>query len=172
MRITVNIFGAQANNPHQFERSFVNLFARTGTVDVHRLGNLTITGAQSVAGGHILLDGGTLGVGYSRAQLLRISKYPLRAVCFDSEPAAQERARQLCEELGDFVCVVPTARDKLKGDALAAAQAWVGPVASKLPDADVLIDAVFGSGLSRNPAGAEAAAIAAMNEARARGARS
>ena len=80
-------------------------------------------------------------------------------------------ARLLREELGDFVCVVPTARDKLKGDALAAAQAWVGPVASKLPDADVLIDAVFGSGLSRNPAGAEAAAIAAMNEARARGAR-
>ena len=80
-------------------------------------------------------------------------------------------ARFLRETLGDAVTVVATARDKLKGDALAAAQAWLGPVASQLPEADVVLDAVFGSGLSRNPAGAEAAAISAMNEARARGTR-
>jgi NAD(P)H-hydrate epimerase len=80
-------------------------------------------------------------------------------------------ARLLREALGDSVTVVATARDKLKGDALAAAQSWLGSVATRLPYADVVIDAVFGSGLSRNPAGAEAAAISAMNEARARGAR-
>ena len=61
-------------------------------------------------------------------------------------------ARFLRETLGDAVTVVATARDKLKGDALAAAQAWLGPVASQLPEADVVLDAVFGSGLSRNPA--------------------
>jgi NAD(P)H-hydrate epimerase len=80
-------------------------------------------------------------------------------------------ARLLRETLGDAVAVVATARDKLKGDALAAAQAWLGPVAKQLPQADVVVDAVFGSGLSRNPAGAEATAISAMNEARGRGAR-
>jgi ADP-dependent NAD(P)H-hydrate dehydratase / NAD(P)H-hydrate epimerase len=80
-------------------------------------------------------------------------------------------ARVLRESLGDAVTVVATARDKLKGDALTAAQAWLGPVASQVPQADVVVDAVFGSGLSRNPAGAEAAAISAMNEARGRGAR-
>src|SRR5690606_24555167 len=36
---------------------------------------------------------------------------------------------------------------------------------------DVVIDALFGTGLSRPPRGAFAEAIAAMNEARARGAR-
>jgi NAD(P)H-hydrate epimerase len=81
-------------------------------------------------------------------------------------------ARLLREELGgDAVSVVATARDKLRGDALAAAQAFLGPVVAQAPPAEVVIDAVFGSGLSRPPAGAEAAAIVAMNEARTRGAR-
>ena len=73
-------------------------------------------------------------------------------------------ARLLREKLGpEAVAVVATAREKLRGDALAAAQAWLGPVAAQFPRADVVIDAVFGTGLSRPPAGAEAAAIAAMN---------
>lgn len=42
---------------------------------------------------------GTLGTGYSRAQMLRISRYPVRVICFDPEPQAQERARRLCDEL-------------------------------------------------------------------------
>jgi len=81
-------------------------------------------------------------------------------------------ARLLREELGaQAVAVVATAREKLRGDALAAAQAWLGPVVAQARHAEVVVDAVFGSGLSRAPAGAEAAAIAAMNDARAGGAR-
>ena len=76
---------------------------------------------------------------------------------------------------GEPVVVVATAREKLKGDALAAAQAWTGPVASvadapRLGRGDAVVDAIFGSGLSRPPAGAEAAAIDAINEAGSRGA--
>jgi NAD(P)H-hydrate epimerase len=83
-------------------------------------------------------------------------------------------ARFLQESL-EQVVVVATAREKLKGDALAAAQAWSGSLVSvaEAPLAgpsDVVVDAVFGSGLSRPPAGAEAAAIEAINEAGARGA--
>ena len=75
----------------------------------------------------------------------------------------------------DAVVVVATAREKLKGDALAAAQALRGPIvkvaeAPRLGQGDAVVDAVFGSGLSRPPAGAEAAAIDAINEAGSRGA--
>ena len=87
-------------------------------------------------------------------------------------------ARLLREELGDdAVVVVATARDKLRGDALAAAQAFLGTTLDRPAEigsqgsGSVVVDAVFGSGLSRPPAGAEAAAIAAINEARGRGAR-
>ena len=41
----------------------------------------------------------TLGAGYSRAQLLELSRYPKIVVCFDSEPAAQARARRLADDL-------------------------------------------------------------------------
>jgi hypothetical protein len=44
----------------------------------------------------------TCGTSYSRAQLLRMSRYPIRAVCFDNESAAQTRAKRLCEELEAF----------------------------------------------------------------------
>lgn len=44
----------------------------------------------------------TLGVAYSRAQTLLLSKFPVRVVVFDSEPEAQERARSLCDELHCF----------------------------------------------------------------------
>src|SRR5207245_10275806 len=71
----------------------------------------------------------------------------------------------------DAVVLVASAGEKLRGGALAAAQAWLGPTVDRAPPADTVVDAVFGSGLSRPPAGAEAAAIAAINEAQARGAR-
>lgn len=44
----------------------------------------------------------TLGVAYTAAQLALIARYPVRAVCFDSEPEAQRRARRLCDDLACF----------------------------------------------------------------------
>lgn len=44
----------------------------------------------------------TLGVGYTEAQLIRISKYPERYIVFDSEPDAQKRAHKLCSDLSVF----------------------------------------------------------------------
>ncbi len=41
----------------------------------------------------------TLGTSYSNDQMYAISKFPVRAVCFDNEPAAQKRARKLCNKL-------------------------------------------------------------------------
>lgn len=41
----------------------------------------------------------TCGVGFSRAQVRQLARYPVRAVCFDNDPAAQRRARQLAAEL-------------------------------------------------------------------------
>ena len=82
----------------------------------------------------------------------------------------------------ETLCVATRPLAELRGDAHAAAQAWVGAggknvelgaahLAEHLASGSVLVDAVFGSGLSRPPAGAEAAAIGLMNEAAARGAR-
>jgi ADP-dependent NAD(P)H-hydrate dehydratase / NAD(P)H-hydrate epimerase len=84
------------------------------------------------------------------------------------------------------VCVA-TARDRLGGDALLAARAWEAGGGTTLDVAaldtrdaaawallgpgEVAVDAVFGSGLSRAPAGAEARAIDQLNAAQARGAR-
>ena len=44
----------------------------------------------------------TLGVGYTRSQLRQMAQFPIRAVAFDSEPKAQERAKKLCEALEVF----------------------------------------------------------------------
>ena len=44
----------------------------------------------------------TMGVSYSRHQLLRLSHYPSRAVLFDNEAGAQRRARKLVRELEAF----------------------------------------------------------------------
>lgn len=41
----------------------------------------------------------TMGTAYSRAQVARIAKFARRVICFDSEPTAQKRARQLCRDL-------------------------------------------------------------------------
>src|SRR3954471_9971327 len=61
-------------------------------------------------------------------------------------------------------------REKLKGDAAAAAQRWSAPIESATPaaiaGADVIIDALFGAGLDRPVEGRAPAVIAAMNEAR------
>lgn len=64
-----------------------------------------------------------------------------------------------------------------RGDAAIARSAWLaegGGISlcpERLPDCDWVIDAVFGTGLSRAPSGASAAAIVAINAARDRGAR-
>jgi len=44
----------------------------------------------------------TLGTGFSTEQVHKISKYPLRVVCFDSERGAQDRAHQLVDQLSGF----------------------------------------------------------------------
>ena len=66
--------------------------------------------------------------------------------------------------------------DTLKGDAAEAMKAWRESGGADADDSveigagTVVVDAVFGSGLSRPPAGAEAAAIRAINLARENGA--
>lgn len=44
----------------------------------------------------------TFGLGYSREQLLRIGRYPRRFICMDNQSHAQERARQMVDELSVF----------------------------------------------------------------------
>lgn len=44
----------------------------------------------------------TFGLGYTRAQVARISNYPVRIIVFDNEPTAQMRARQLAAEVEAF----------------------------------------------------------------------
>lgn len=44
----------------------------------------------------------TFGMDYSRAQLLKISRYPKRIICFDSSPDAQRKAMQLSYDLSVF----------------------------------------------------------------------
>lgn len=44
----------------------------------------------------------TCGLGFTRPQLIKMAKYPRRYICFDAEPAAQRRARRLCNSLAPF----------------------------------------------------------------------
>ena len=44
----------------------------------------------------------TCGTGYTEAQLLAMTRYSVRAVCFDTEPEAQERAKALAAALSAF----------------------------------------------------------------------
>lgn len=44
----------------------------------------------------------TFGLGYSEKQVERISKYSIRAICFDNEREAQRRARKLADDLSVF----------------------------------------------------------------------
>lgn len=61
-----------------------------------------------------------LGTGYKQAQARRISRYSLRVICFDSETAAQRRARELCDSLevfpGRTINVVLDAKDIAEAD--------------------------------------------------------
>ncbi len=43
------------------------------------------------------------GIKFTQSQIARIAKYPVRVIAFDSDPVAQERARELCQELCGFV---------------------------------------------------------------------
>ena len=67
-----------------------------------------------------------------------------------------------------------TARD-LKGDAAGAERAWRGETLPATPElfgnATVIVDALYGAGLSRDVSGPDAELIAAVNAARAAGAR-
>lgn len=57
----------------------------------------------------------TFGTGFSSAQIERMAKYPVRAICFDNEPEAQKRAKRLVNDLsvfpGDTYNVVLDAKD-------------------------------------------------------------
>lgn len=86
----------------------------------------------------------------------------------------------LARAAGCEVSVVDFATRAPAGDAARARQAWLeaggecqrwtdGPPAC-IARADVLVDAIFGTGLSRPPAGVVAEAIAAINQRRAAGA--
>lgn len=44
----------------------------------------------------------TFGLSYTRAQVLLLSRIPVRVICFDNDPAAQARAHKLSDELAPF----------------------------------------------------------------------
>lgn len=44
----------------------------------------------------------TFGLSYTTAQVLRLSRYPVRYICFDNEPDGQRAAKKLCNELASF----------------------------------------------------------------------
>jgi hydroxyethylthiazole kinase-like uncharacterized protein yjeF len=77
-------------------------------------------------------------------------------------------ARRLAEQGREVVVALLGDRAALKGDAAAAAKRWSGaliPLAAADPaGADLVIDALFGAGLSRPLSGAAAQAVAAAND--------
>jgi hypothetical protein len=68
-------------------------YARHGVVIVEGPTDVWRVGPGSIA---------VLGTGIKPAQLLRLSKFLIRAVCFDNEPAGRKRARMLCDSLSAF----------------------------------------------------------------------
>lgn len=78
-------------------------------------------------------------------------------------------ARLLAEAGYGVDLVLLGERAALKGDAALAAEAWTGPVrqvdGSPLPSCDLVIDALFGAGLSRDLDGAARALVEAVNAA-------
>ncbi len=44
----------------------------------------------------------TMGLAYSRAQVAKIAKYPVRVICLDAAAEAQKKAERLCRELEVF----------------------------------------------------------------------
>jgi hypothetical protein len=69
---------------------FGNALARNSVVVVEGPLDAMALGPGAVA---------TCGVGYTEGQLEKIGKFPRRTICFDAEPAAQERAYRLCRDL-------------------------------------------------------------------------
>jgi hypothetical protein len=45
---------------------------------------------------------GTLGIDFTTPQVLLLSQFPVRYICYDSSPDAQRRAKELCEQLSVF----------------------------------------------------------------------
>lgn len=82
-------------------------------------------------------------------------------------------ARLLAQRGFDVRLALLGSSPALKGDALAMRQRWQGQVepleASFFHQAEIIVDALFGAGLSRPLAGEAAAAVAAINAARAGG---
>ncbi|KOX55083.1 hypothetical protein ADL19_13325 [Streptomyces purpurogeneiscleroticus] len=78
-------------------------------------------------------------------------------------------ARLLAEAGYGVDLVLLGERAALKGDAALAAEAWTGPVrqvdGKPLPSCDLVIDALFGAGLSRDLDGAARALVEAVNAA-------
>lgn len=63
----------------------------------------------------------TAGLGFSRGQVRRLARFPLRAICFDAEPGAQRRARKLADQLASmpgetFVVQLTTGKDSASAD--------------------------------------------------------
>src|SRR5881392_2570274 len=79
-------------------------------------------------------------------------------------------ARVLAERGWPVRLALVGAREKLKGDAAAAAARWSGPVEPLVPaaigDATLIIDAIFGAGLARPIEGVAREVIAAIEAAR------
>ena len=77
-------------------------------------------------------------------------------------------ARLLAEAGRDVTLMLLGARERLRGDAARAAARWHGPVlpaAPELPEAAVIVDALFGVGLDRPLEGRAAELVAAANAA-------
>ncbi|MGE0752765.1 MAG: NAD(P)H-hydrate dehydratase [Variibacter sp.] len=81
-------------------------------------------------------------------------------------------ARLLAERGQQVEVLLHGTRDRLKGDAAAAAARWNGPTVSadpsRLRSADIIVDALFGAGLTRPIEGEARALIEAMNATEAR----
>ena len=78
-------------------------------------------------------------------------------------------AARLLKEAGrDVTLALLGARDAVKGDAAAMAQRWTGAVQAATPllvmQADVIVDALFGAGLSKPLEGAALSLVDAVNE--------
>jgi hypothetical protein len=73
----------------------------------------------------------TLGVGYTKAQLLALSRFPVRVVCFDAETDARVRARQLAADLSAFPGVTHRTEFESGKDASRADQAEVNELRKK-----------------------------------------
>ncbi len=44
----------------------------------------------------------TFGTAFTQTQVNRIAKYPVRSICFDNDPDAQRKAKELCKSLSVF----------------------------------------------------------------------